>query len=161
MNRITRPLAVAAAGLMATALPIWVTAQGMDPTRPPFAMPTSSVRAAAGTAPNTAAAGTVSTPAAAPGAEGKPAPAKRAALAEHRLTSVMWGGPNGAAAVIDGEVVRVGEKVRGATVVSIDRQGVTLKGGAGAGRLMLFSRPADPAPLSPSEGASAPGKDTP
>ena len=66
-----------------------------------------------------------------------------------RLSSVMVGPPDVACAVIDGQVVRVGERIRGDTLMSVDRTGVLLKGPSGSTRLNLMSRTQLPAAATP------------
>lgn len=83
-----------------------------------------------------------------------------------RLTSVMVGAGDRNAAVIDGQVYQPGEKVGGATLVSIDRLGVNLRGAAGYTRLWLLTRVDVPAsaPVAAADvepAASAVGKETP
>lgn len=83
-----------------------------------------------------------------------------------RLTSVMVGEGARNAAVIDGQVYQPGDKVGGATLVSIDRLGVNLRGAAGYTRLWLLSRVDVPAPAPAAAAdvepaASAVGKETP
>lgn len=83
-----------------------------------------------------------------------------------RLSSVMVGPPSVACAVIDGQVVRVGERLRGErgeVLVQVDRLGVLLRGSQGSTRLNLMSRielPAAAAPpgtAAPEVAASSPG----
>jgi hypothetical protein len=66
-----------------------------------------------------------------------------------RLSSVMVGPPSVACAVIDGQVVRIGERIRGDTLMSVDRTGVLLKGSTGSTRLNLMSRTQLPAAATP------------
>ena len=83
-----------------------------------------------------------------------------------RLSSVMVGPPSVACAVIDGQVVRVGERIRGErgeVLVQVDRLGVLLRGPQGSTRLNLMSRielPAaapPPGPAATEAAASSPG----
>jgi hypothetical protein len=62
---------------------------------------------------------------------------------------VMVGPPSVACAVIDGQVVRIGERIRGDTLMSVDRTGVLLKGSTGSTRLNLMSRTELPAAATP------------
>lgn len=101
----------------------------------------------------------------------RPAPAP---VATEPLVSLVRTHPRGgmSVAVIDGRVVSEGDRVGGATVVSIDAQGVVLRTASGWRRLSLWAprKAAEP----PQEPASAPatveseaspqaraGKDTP
>ncbi len=72
-----------------------------------------------------------------------------------RLSSVMVGPPSVACAVIDGQVVRIGERIRGDTLMSVDRTGVLLKGSTVSTRLNQLSRTQLPAAATP-PGMAAP-----
>jgi hypothetical protein len=70
----------------------------------------------------------------------------------------MVGSPTVASAVIDGQVVRVGERLRGErgeVLVQVDRLGVLLRSSQGSTRLSLMSRIELPAVAMP-KGAAAP-----
>lgn len=70
----------------------------------------------------------------------------------HRVTSVMLGsGSRPSSAIVDGRLVRMGDRIDGLLLVGIDASGVTLqaaaaKGGKATRRLPLFARPPEPPP---------------
>jgi MSHA biogenesis protein MshK len=104
-----------------------------DPTRPPNAvLRAMSVRQAGGPAPMAAAPAAQPASTAASGASA-PEPAKRMP----RLTSVRLSADLGNLALLDGRMVRVGDRVGDSTVVSIDDDGVVLRGPKGLQRLSL------------------------
>lgn len=139
-----------------------------DPTRAPF-----QLRAPA---PNPYQV----SPVAAPVATASPAPTPTGPVSappeveppRHRVTSVMLGsGSRPSSAIVDGRLVRVGDRIDGLLLVGIDASGVTLQAaGAGAGkggkatrRLPLFARPPEPPPEvepNPKDG-ERPDKDKP
>lgn len=134
------------------ALPGW--AQMADPTRPTYAgsghagsaslnPAANQPQARAYVSPNLPLPGREAGPVMGPG-EGRAGPAI-AAPGTPRLSSVMVGPAHVASAVIDGQVIRLGERIRGDTLVSVDRTGVLLKGAQGSTRLNLLSRTAMPA----------------
>jgi hypothetical protein len=107
-----------------------------DPTRPP-----NSVRAAlagAGNAPVSPAA------ASSTAAEPKPAPA----VAVRRLTSIRLDESGHGWALIDGQVVGMGERLGDATVVSMDSETVVLRGAQGQHKVLT---------LTPTVNKTAPG----
>ncbi len=125
----------------------------LDPTRPAVGAPSSHAinnnpgpanlpQARAYLSPNLPALGgagpTVASAKLAPVAQGSP-----------RLSSVVVGSASVASAVIDGQVVRLGERIKGATLVSVDRVGVLLKGLEGSTRLQLMSRTEMPVSITP------------
>lgn len=119
-------------------LPLATVAQ-LDPTRPPFAMPRPGEPVSPGAAP---AAAVGAMPQVAGAAEG---PSRRRAVNRSpsggRLSSVLVGPAGRGSAVIDGQLVLVGEKVPGGGVLwSVDRQGASVKQGAVVKRLRLMSR---------------------
>ncbi len=89
-----------------------------DPTRPPgFTTPTP---------------GTPARSAAAAASAGKPPPQPPL------LGSLQLSRDGAASALLDGQVVRVGDKVGDSTVTLIDSQGVTLRGPKGLLRILLL-----------------------
>ena len=67
------------------------------------------------------------------------APAASAPLAAApRLQSVQTSGSGAASALLDGRLVRVGDRVGEQSVVAIDRRGLTLRGPRGEQRLSLL-----------------------
>jgi len=111
----------ALAGRLATAALACLAASafaGNDPTAPPpglDAMADGSARPAAHAA-------SAARPASAP-----------VVVAPH-LESVRFGGDQPATALVDGRIVRVGDRVGDAVVVAIDDQGLSLRSGKGAPR---------------------------
>ncbi|MFO1219349.1 MAG: hypothetical protein U1E89_13355 [Burkholderiaceae bacterium] len=101
-----------------------------DPTQPPIVRAATAARSAAA----------ASAPAARP-----------------RVTSILITQRGEASAWVDGQLVRVGERLGGDTVARIDTQGVTLQGRLGAQRLWLLnetnprprSAPPEPHPPEP------------
>jgi hypothetical protein len=169
-----------------------------DPTRPPYAAGNAALNgaraAASAAAAPVGASGDAANAATGDGAPARPSGgggdrAKAANPASHgaRLSAVMMAdAPGRDAAVIDGEVRYVGDKVRGAVLATISASGVTLREAGGRSvRLNLFDRPpeseaspdAQPAarkpavaappaadaafPLTSPSGAAAPGKEQP
>jgi hypothetical protein len=138
-----------------------VHAQMADPMRPAVGNPANRPQANAYVSPNLPLPGS--------GAAGGPGSGQAHASAPHgaapttapgspRLSSVMVGPPTVACAVIDGQVVRVGERIRGDrgdVLVQVDRMGVLLRGSQGSTRLNLMSRIELPAAAMP-QGAAAP-----
>ena len=134
--RLPRHRTAALAALWCLALGAVLPAQAQnaglaDPTRPPGVAPVASPRALA----NGAARPLVS-PASAP-----PAP-----LAP-KLQSVQLGAGRPATALVDGRLVRVGDRIGEAQVVTIDLQGLQLQGPHGAERLPLLSAVIQKTPL--------------
>lgn len=146
-----------------------------DPTRAPF-----QLRAPA---PNPYQTSNVPVPVApvAPvsaGTSGTPAPTApvstpaEVAPPRHRVTSVMLGsGSRPSSAIVDGRLVRAGDRIDGLLLVGIDASGVTLqaagakggKGGKATQRLPLFARPPEAPPEAepnPKDG-ERPDKDKP
>lgn len=104
-----------------------------DPTRPPNAvLRAMSAKQGGGQAPMAAAPAAQPASAAASGASA-PEPAKRVP----RLTSVRLSAELGSVALLDGRMVGVGDRVGDSTVVSIDDDGVVLRGAKGLQRLSL------------------------
>lgn len=105
-----------------------------DPTRPPGAV----LRAMSAKNPGGQAAlpAASAAPAAAEAASGASA-ASRPVRREARLTSVRVSPSLGNVALIDGQMVQVGDRVGDSTVVSIDDDGVALRGSRGLERLSL------------------------
>lgn len=127
-----------------------------DPTRPPHvqrpmapAAPTAGAGQGAATASVPLPPGVQ--PATAPAPARAPSPAAAQASA-HRLTSVMLSArPELGVAIIDGQVVRVGEPVPGPDghpgverLLAVDARGASVKGPRGVQRLSLYARPPDP-----------------
>lgn len=138
-------MGLATAGALAAA---WTRAADVivlpDPTRPPNAVLRSMNSKTAGTMP-AAPQGTAEAPS---GASAPARPPKR----EARLTSVRvsaTGHDN--VALIDGQLVQAGDRVGDSTVVSIDDNGVVLRGAKGPQRLSL----------TPEGGKRWPGMDSP
>jgi hypothetical protein len=164
-HRLSRlALATARAALVSAVLVVpSVHAQMADPTRPAFGNPANRPQAQAYVSPNLPM----------PGSAGQGAGQGRAVQAQAgappggaaitspgspRLSSVMVGPPTVACAVIDGQVVRVGERIRGErgeVLVQVDRLGVLLRSSQGSTRLNLMSRIELPAAAMP-KGAAAP-----
>ncbi|MEY2840360.1 MAG: hypothetical protein RJB60_2659 [Pseudomonadota bacterium] len=150
-----------AALMSATLAAPCVHAQMADPMRPAFGNPANRPQAQAYVSPNlpmpsSAGQGVRQGPGAQAG--GSPSGAPKAASGSPRLTSVMVGSPTVASAVIDGQVVRVGERLRGErgeVLVQVDRLGVLLRSSQGSTRLSLMSRIELPAVAMP-KGAAAP-----
>jgi hypothetical protein len=167
-----------------------------DPTRPPYAASNAALNggragavAPAGASGDAAGAATGEGSSSRPsGGGGDRAKAVHAASHGARLSAVMRAdAPGRDAAVIDGEVRHVGDKVRGAILATISASGVTLREAGGRSvRLNLFDRQpeseaapdaqpvarkptvaappvADAAslPLTSPSGAAAPGKEQP
>jgi MSHA biogenesis protein MshK len=103
-----------------------------DPMRPPTAAAPAVLAARAGTAPRPAASPASAASAAAP----PPAP---------QLQSVQLGAV--ATALVDGRLVRIGDRVGGAQVIAIDMQGLQLQGPHGTERLRLLSAVIQHTPL--------------
>lgn len=111
---------------------------GPDPTRPPFPTPApGATYVAPALAPYLPAPG-VAQPAApadtgerltVPKAENKPG---------NRLTSIRLGQGDHSVALIDGKVVRVGDRIGPYRLAAIDAQGVLLRAGESTRRLWLF-----------------------
>ena len=102
-----------------------------DPTRPPNSVKWSSPSSGASGAPGLAA------PAAASGASSA-ATAKAAASSPRRLLSIRTTGEGEGMALIDGQLVSVGDRVGNATVVSMDSDTVVLRGAQGLQKLSLM-----------------------
>jgi hypothetical protein len=164
-RRSRMALAKACAALVSAALmaPL-VHAQMADPTRPALGNPANRPQAQAYVSPNLpmpggAGQGMGQGPGAAPQAQAGAPPrgAHRTASGSPRLSSVMVGPPTVACAVIDGQVVRVGERIRGdrgEVLVQVDRLGVLLRSSQGSTRLNLMSRTELPAAAKPQEAAA-------
>lgn len=172
---VARTLPVLVMGLCWACAPTAGHAQPMaDPTRAPYiaARPGAAHAAPPSLNPATAAmlrqagvpAGALPSEANLDAAKrgGTPPPPAAPARTRHRLTSVMLGsGVGQSAAIIDGEVYRVGDKVQGSTLSAIDATGVLLGSGKGAARLSLFGRVAEvPAPAAAPSAATAATKAT-
>lgn len=133
-HRTRFPLqALGAAALLACGLPVPAGPLG-DPTRPPAAL---APAATTPTTPTTAlsargAAGQRTAPAAA----AAPAPAPVAPLPVLQAVQVPARGP--AVAMVDGQLVKAGDSVAGRLVLSIDSQGLVLRGSGGDERLSLL-----------------------
>lgn len=150
---------VLAAALSAELAAPPVGAQMADPTRPAYAGAVNARGVASGGAANPAnhpqASAYVSPNLPMPGrsknTHAPPDPGGPASTlpGTPRLSSVMVGPPSVACAVIDGQVVRIGERIRGDTLMSVDRTGVLLKGLTGSTRLNLMSRTELPAAATP------------
>jgi hypothetical protein len=124
MNFTTRPsrrlrLAFAAAlfAAHAAAEPV------LDPTRPMAALLGEPAEAGPSKAPRAAAA----------------APAASAAPSTPRLQSVQTSANGASSALLDGRLVRVGDRVGEQSVAAIDRHGLTLRGPRGEQRLSLLT----------------------
>jgi hypothetical protein len=147
---------VLAAALSAELASPPVGAQMADPTRPAYVGSSNTRGAAMGNPANQPQASAYVSPnLPLPGrsrdTQASPEPVKptRPLPGTPRLSSVMVGSPQVACAVIDGQVVRIGERIRGDTLMSVDRTGVLLKGPAGSTRLNLMSRMELPAAATP------------
>ena len=116
-----------------------------DPTRPPWNAGARSPGAAQSPTPNPA-----GTPAATPPAVAREPQAPVAAYA--LVSAVLIGPDRTASAVINGRVVRVGDKFEDATVVAIDASGVRLHSPKGRIHLGLWSRVAPTASANPQKG---------
>ncbi len=164
-----------------------------DPTRPPYAAGNAWLAGGRSVSAPGGGSGDAAGAAAGEGAIARPAGAERAKPANPqphgaRLSAVMLAdAPGRNAAVIDGQVRYVGDKVRGAVLAAINASGVTLRDAGGRSvRLNLFDRqpeseatpdaqPAAPKPavaatpvadaaslpLTSPSGAAAPGKEQP
>ena len=120
MNRPTQRLCVAGAALLlashAFAEPV------LDPTRPMAALLGEPAEAGPAKAARSA------------------APAASAPVAATpRLQSVQTSSSGAASALLDGRVVRVGDRVGEQSVSAIDRRGLTLRGPRGEQRLSLLT----------------------
>ncbi len=117
-----------------------------DPTRPPNAvLRAMSIKQGGGLAAPAAPAALAASGAAS-GASAA-APARR----EPRLMSVRVSAEHGNVALLDGRLVAVGDRVGDSTVVSIDDDGVVLRGAKGSQRLSL----------TPTASKRWPGKESP
>ena len=131
----------------------------LDPTRPPFAMPRPGepVPAVASGAPGGTASVGASPQAAADGDTRRRAVNR--SPSGSRLSSVLVGPSGAGSAVIDGQLVRVGDKVPGGGILwSVDRHGASVKQGAVIKRLRLMSRQTstgDAAPAAAAEPAAS------
>lgn len=106
-----------------------------DPTKPPPGVLARQLGGGGASADDAAAAAAAAAAASAASAAAAEAAAEAKALA---LTGIRINLGNGeGVAVVGDEVVKVGDKVRGMTVVSITHDTVELKGPAGARRLKL------------------------
>jgi hypothetical protein len=142
-----------------------VHAQMADPMRPAFGSPANRPQANAYVSPNLPLPGSGAGrgPGSGPGSGqahsgAPPGGAPTTAPGSPRLSSVMVGPPTVACAVIDGQVVRVGERIRGdrgEVLVQVDRLGVLLRSSQGSTRLNLMSRIELPAAAMPT-GPAAP-----
>lgn len=166
-------LAVPVIALWMASLGLSVRAQAPlnDPTRAPF-----QLRAPAPNPYQAQQPATPSAPAQAPTSVSTSVPtsvpppsAPEASGPRHRVTSVMLGsGSRPSSAIVDGRLVRTGDRVDGLLLVGIDASGVTLqaasgKGAKGTQRLPLFARPPEPPPEpepNPKDG-ERPDKDKP
>lgn len=117
------PLLLLAPALAAAAGPAGLA----DPTRPPGAVAAPAAPVAA--APHTP---------------------RKAPSMPPRLQSVQLGRGGEATALIDGRLLRVGDALGGAKLVSIDLQGVQLQGPQGSERLWLLVAPVPPSDSPPS-----------
>jgi MSHA biogenesis protein MshK len=122
-------IAIAALALACCATTSAQTAALADPMRPPGA---AAPAARAGTAPRPPASPASAASASAP----PPAPL---------LQSVQLGAV--ATALVDGRLVRIGDRVGGAQVIAIDIQGLQLQGPHGTERLRLLSAVIQHTPL--------------
>jgi len=119
-----------AAALLACGLPAPAGPLG-DPTRPPAALAPLAGAAASPRGPAPGRAGpSAATPAAAPAA---PAPVPLPVL-----QSVQTPARGPAVAMVDGQLVKAGDSVAGRLVLSIDSQGLVLRGSSGDERLSLL-----------------------
>ena len=131
----TRKLLILALGVAGAMVALWCQAADVivlaDPTRPPNAVLRAMNAKNAGAMPAAPQAATE----AASGASAPARPVKR----EARLTSVRVSA-NGYdnVALIDGQLVQAGDRVGDSTVVSIDDNGVVLRGPKGPQRLSLI-----------------------
>lgn len=143
-----RKLLILALGMAGALAALWCRAADVivlaDPTRPPNAVLRAMNQKNAGGVP-------VAPQAASEPASGASAPA-RPVKREARLTSVRVSA-NGYdnVALIDGQLVQPGDRVGDSTVVSIDDNGVVLRGPKGPQRLSLI----------PEGSKRWPGKDSP
>lgn len=142
-------------------VPLWLLLAGLcgataldgigDPTRPPAGVMLSAAAAASAAASGVA-------PAEAPPPEDRPKPVVL------DLQSIRYQPDTGqAVAVINGEVVEVGDKVGDMRVISISRHGAELKGPAGVRKLTLRfdvieSSESDPLPEVGKVGTAARGR---
>ena len=100
-----------------------IATAGNDPTAPPAGLTSEGeapVRAAARAASGASA-------------------AKAATVAAPHVESVRTGGDQPATALIDGRMVRIGDRMGDAVVTAIDDQGVTLRAGKGPARWLAFA----------------------
>jgi hypothetical protein len=137
MNHSCRSCTLAR-GLSAAALAglASIAAAGSDPTAPPPGMGAS----ADGT-PHAAMY-------AASGARSASAPVAQAP----RLESLRYGGAQPATALVDGHMLRVGDRLGDAVVMAIDDQGLSLRSGKGAQRLLALAPGIHKTPSRGSEG---------
>ncbi len=130
----TPPFALLVVGV-AWALLLATPAQAAgDPTRPP-----AFAAAPSGAAPRSAAAAASAV---------KPAPPPLL------LGAVQVGRDGAASALLDGQVVRVGDKVGDSSVTQIDSQGVTLRGPKGPLRITLLQVSGKVASSNPNSGVA-------
>jgi hypothetical protein len=142
-----------------TSFTLALAAELPDPTRPPPGV--AQQAQSAGRVPSPYTSGDA--PATPQGPATDRAKAASAAARPARLSAIMLADlPGRDAAVIDGDVRHVGDKVRGATVSAIHAAGVTLRDARGRSvRLSLFERAPEPdarldaQPSSPRPAASA------
>ena len=137
------PLAVT--GLLLVAAALAQAGPLADPTRPPPGLAGVPMPGASRTARGLAAGGPVT----AARAAAATAPAR--ALPAEVLQSVQLPVRGPAVAMVDGQLVKAGDKVGDRLVLSIDSQGLVLRGDAGTERLWL---------LGPSSAKQAPGSIT-
>jgi len=131
-----------------------------DPTRPPYAansvMPTST-----GTGMGIGAAGGAGAAGAPAGPQGVPSAAATRPLLPRsaRLSAVLMAdAPGRDAAVIDGVVRHVGDRLGDGTVASISPDAVTLKSQGHTTRLSLYDREPDPVAVAASPALPAKGR---
>lgn len=147
---MTKRLLLLCLGSIGTLAGAWAWADVIvlpDPTKPPNAV-LRAMSAKQGGGPAVMGAAPVPQPAsAAASGASAPEPAKRVP----RLTSVRLSAELGSVALLDGRLVGVGDRVGDSTVVSIDDDGVVLRGAKGLQRLSL----------TPAASKRWPGKESP